>query len=375
MRDCRADVVGSMLRPAYLIQARKYHSEGKLGDAEFKETEDRAVNECIGIQERAGVDVIADGEMRRSVFTSQLQQACGGFARVSNRVDWFAADGTAQHTDVGIGVVEKIRRNRHLSAEEFTYLRAKTRRCTKITIPSPTMFAFYWVPGVSNTAYRNPKAYLADVTAIMKDEVAELARLGARYIQIDAPEFGMLIDPHQRAWFAKKGFEPEALIYDGIDMINAMIDGHSGITFGLHICRGNNASQYMAKGGYSRIAGMVFPRTQAQRLLLEYDDERSGDFAPLKDVPEDKVVVLGLVTTKTPRQETLGELCARITEAARYVSLDRLAISTQCGFASVSRGNTIDFETQRKKLHLVARVAREVWKSQVEDSDDMGSQS
>ena len=200
------------------------------------------------------------------------------------------------------------------------------------------MYAYYWLPGISDKAYPSPKEYLEEVTNILKDEVAELVRLGAEYLQFDAPEFGMLIDPHQQDWFKKKGFDPDSLIEVGIQMMNTIIDEHPQITFGLHICRGNDASRYMAKGSYSEIAQRVFRATHAQRLLLEFDDERSGDFAPLKLVPEDKIVVLGLVTTKTPREETIEELKLRIKEAAKYIPLERLAISTQCGFASVAKG-------------------------------------
>lgn len=358
----RADVVGSMLRPEYLLEAREQFAAGDLADAEFKRIEDHAVDECVAIQERAGVDVLTDGEMRRHVFASQLAQACEGFASIpDNQVNWFALEGRVGVSPGAAGLVSKLRRKRHLSVEEFVYLRAKTARPTKMTIPSPTMYAYYWAPGVSNAAYPSPDAYLADVTDILKDEVAELQRLGARYIQIDAPEFGMLIDERQRAWFASKGFDPDRMLHDGIEMINAIIDGYPGITFGLHICCGNDANRYMAKGDYARIAGQIFPRTHAQRLLLEYDDERSGDFAPLASVPEDKVVVLGLVSTKTPRVETAAELRAWFKEASAYIPLSRLALSPQCGFASVAKSNAISFETQEEKLRLVANVARQIW--------------
>ena len=329
---------------------------------EFKRIEDRAVDECVAIQERAGVDVVADGEMRRNVFSSQLVQAAEGFETVDNNsVDWFDMNGNIQTSPVTVGVTGRIQRKRHLSAEEFSYLRAKTSRATKVTIPSPTMYAYYWIPGVSDAAYPSNDVYLADVVDILRDEVAELVRLGAAYIQIDAPEFGMLVDPHQREWFAAKGFDPDRLVEDGVEMVNTVIGRHSGVTFGLHICRGNDANRYMAKGSYGRIAEMIFKRTRAERLLLEYDDERSGDFQPLEKVPDDKMVVLGLITTKNPREESVEELKARITEAARYVPLERLSLSPQCGFASVAKGNAISSEVQERKLRLIGEVARQVW--------------
>jgi len=364
MRPYRADVIGSLLRPADLLRAREQQAAGTMPDAEFKRIEDRAVDEAIALYERAGVDVVTDGEQRRNLFASQLVQASEGFAAVSgNRVDWFTLDGRVVDDPVTVGLVGKIRRKRHLSAEEFTYLRARTTRPTKVSIPSPTMFAYYWVPGISEAAYPSPEAYLADVTDVLRDEVAELVRLGATYIQVDAPEFGMLIDPHQREWFARKGFDPDRLIHDGVAMINTVIAGHPGVTFGLHVCRGNDKSRYMARGGYERISRVVFRHARAQRLLLEYDDERSGDFAPLRDVPDDTVVVLGLITTKWPREESTTELGSRIEEASAYIPLERLALSPQCGFASVATGNSISPEVQERKLRLVAEVARAVWRN------------
>ncbi len=357
-----ADNVGSLLRPPYLLEARERHRTGAMADAEFKRIEDRAVNDAIAIQERAEMDVVSDGEQRRNIFASQLVQATEGFDIVEgNEVDWFRLDGTVEHSPVTVGVVAPIRLKRSLSGEEFAYLRARTDRPTKITLPSPTMYAYYWVPGISESAYPSSDAYFEAVVGILKDEVRELVRLGAEYIQFDAPELGMLIDPHQQQWFAGKGFDPDHLIDQGIDMMNAIMAGHSGVTFGLHVCRGNDANRYMASGGYDRIARRVFGRSHAQRLLLEYDDERSGGFEPLREVPDDTIVVLGLVTTKRAALETARDLRARIDDASRYIPLERLALSPQCGFASVADGNALGFVSQAAKLALVTEVAREVW--------------
>lgn len=358
----RADNVGSMLRPDYLLRAREQFHRGEMSNAAFKTIEDRAVDECIAIQERAGVDVISDGEMRRNVFASQLVQASDGFERVENNyVDWFDMHGNRVQDPVTVGLTSPIRRKRHLSAEEFVYLRAKTNKPTKMTIPSPTMYAYYWIPGVSEAAYPNVDAYMAAVTDILRDEVAELARLGCEYIQIDAPEFGMLIDPHQQEWFAAKGFQPERMLHDGIDMINTVIAGHPDVTFGLHVCRGNDANRYMARGGYDSIAREVFARSKADRLLLEYDDDRSGGFEPLSEVADDVTVVLGLISTKRDRIETSDELTVRIHEAATFIPFERLALSPQCGFASVASGNHLSIDAQEAKLRLTAEVARSVW--------------
>jgi 5-methyltetrahydropteroyltriglutamate--homocysteine methyltransferase len=359
----RADVIGSMLRPPTLLAARERYFAGELDDASFKAIEDRAVDLCVAIQELAGVDVITDGEMRRNVFASQLAQAVEGFDAVEgNSVDWFTMEGKKQTSPVTVGLVSTMQRKRHLSVEEYVYLRARTARPIKMTLPSPTMYAYYWVPGVSEAAYPTTDAYMAAVTDILRDEVRELVRLGCTYIQFDAPEFGMVLDPHQQEWFARKGFDAKRLVHDGVDMMNAIMAGYEDrCTFGLHVCRGNDANRYMAKGSYAGIAEEILRRTHARVLLLEYDDERSGDFAPLEQTAEDKVVCLGLVTTKRPREEPAAEVIARIQEASKYVPIDRLTLSTQCGFASVAKGNAVPFELQERKLNLVARVAGSVW--------------
>jgi 5-methyltetrahydropteroyltriglutamate--homocysteine methyltransferase len=358
----RAEVIGSMLRPPVLLSTRDDHRAGRASDAALKFAEDRAVDECIAIQARTRVDVITDGEMRRNVFASQLAQSVEGFDVVEGHtVDWFTMEGKIEKSPVTVGLVSKLRRLRHLSAEEFVYLRARTSKPIKITLPSPTMYAYYWVPGVSTAAYASTDAYMADVCDILRDEVRELVRLGCTYIQFDAPELGMILDPHQQEWFARKGFRVEHMAHDGIAMMNAIMAGHASVTFGLHVCRGNDANRYMAKGSYAAIADEVMRHTDARVLLLEFDDERSGDFESLSAAGDDKIVVLGLVTTKRRRDETREELVARIAEAGRYVPLERLALSTQCGFASVARGNALSFEEQERKLALVAGVAREVW--------------
>src|SRR3990172_8890953 len=351
MDPYRADNVGSLLRPAYLHDARRQYAAHQLSAREFKGIEDRAVNEAVALQEAVGVDVVTDGEMRRDLFLSQLAQSTSGFEKLPpTKYLWYHMDGSEDVSTLTYGLTSRLRRKRSLSSEELSYLRGRTERPIKATVPSPTMFVFYWVPGISDAAYPSITEFLDDVTDILRDEVEELARLGARYIQIDAPEFGIGLEPRQQ---------------EGVKGINAILGAipgeHPEITTGLHVCRGNNASRYMGKGSYAAIAEQIFPRTRAQRLLLEYDDERSGDFSPLARVPEDKTVVLGLITTKTPRMETSNELEDRIGEASRYIPLERLALSTQCGFASVAKGNDISAEVQERKLRLVVEVARRVW--------------
>jgi 5-methyltetrahydropteroyltriglutamate--homocysteine methyltransferase len=220
--------------------------------------------------------------------------------------------------------------------------------------------AAYYDPEKSRGAYPTRDAYLADIVDVSRREIAELVRLGCTYVQIDAPQYAALLDPAMREGYRKRGSDPEELIDRCIELDNAIIDGHPGVTFGLHVCRGNNQSKFYAEGDYEPIS-RIFERTLFHRFLLEYDDERSGGFSPLRHVPEDRTVVLGLVTTKKPGMESEEELRARIEEASRYVPLERLALSPQCGFASTIEGNHITPEQQVQKLELVSRVARAVW--------------
>jgi len=356
----RSDVVGSLLRPPALVQAREGFEAGRLGAAVFKRIEDQAVDEAIALQEAAGLDVITDGEQRRYAFFGHLIDALDGFDKLGGWAIAFRNEAGEELTFRRPVVVERLRWRRSMCAEEFSYLRARSRRALKVTLISTQQAAAYYDPERSAGAYPTRDAYLADVVDITRREVEELVRLGCTYIQIDAPQYAALLDPALREGYRRRGSDPDRLIDACIEMDNAVIEGHSQVTFGLHICRGNNQSMFYASGGYEPIA-RVFSRARFQRFLLEYDDERSGGFEPLRAVPEDRLVVLGLVTTKNPRVEPVDELRERIAEAARLVPLDRLALSPQCGFASTMAGNRISPEDQRRKLSRVAETARLVW--------------
>src|SRR5881296_3836757 len=307
----RSDVVGSLLRPPALVQARADFEAGRLAPAEFKRIEDQAVDEAIALQEAAGLDVITDGEQRRYAFFGHLIDALDGFDKLGGWAIAFRNEAGEELTFRRPVVVERLRWRRSMCAEEFSYLRARSRRALKVTLISTQQAAAYY-------------------------------------------------DPALREGYRRRGSDPDRLIDACIEMDNAVIGGHSPVTFGLHICRGNNQSMFYASGGYEPIA-RVFSRARFQRFLLEYDDERSGGFEPLRAVPEDRFVVLGLVTTKKPRVESVDELRERIAEAARLIPLDRLALSPQCGFASTMAGNRISPEDQRRKLSRVAETARLVW--------------
>jgi 5-methyltetrahydropteroyltriglutamate--homocysteine methyltransferase len=248
-----------------------------------------------------------------------------------------------------------------MSVEEFTYLRGRATRPVKVTLLSAQQAAAYYDPDKSRAAYATRDAYLADLVDFTRREIQELRRLGCEYVQIDAPQYAALLDESIREGYRQRGSDPDRLIDACIELDNAIIDGHPGVTFGVHICRGNNRSMFYASGGYDRIAAHVFQRARFHRFLLEYDDARSGTFDPLRHVPDDRVVVLGLVSTKKSRLETVDELGTRIADAARIVSIDRLAISPQCGFASTAEGNRISAEDQRRKLEAVAATARATW--------------
>jgi 5-methyltetrahydropteroyltriglutamate--homocysteine methyltransferase len=257
-------------------------------------------------------------------------------------------------------VVSKLKRIRPMCEEEFVYLRAKTNHPAKVTLVSAQQAAAYYDAEKSKGAYATIDAYLADLVDILKTEVDELVRLGCNYIQIDAPQYAALIDPEIREGYRKRGNDPDRLLDRCIELDNAVIGNHPGVTFGIHLCRGNNQSKYYASGGYDPIAS-VFSRTKFNTFLLEYDDERSGGFEPLRNVPEDRTVVLGLVTSKKPKLESKDELKQRIQEASKYVPMERLALSSQCGFASTEEGNLLTAEDQTAKLRLVSETAKEIW--------------
>lgn len=356
----RSDVVGSLLRPTYLKKAREEFAEGRLADAEFKLVEDRAVDEAVALQLRTGLDVLSDGEMRRYAFYGHLIDAVEGFDKFGGWSIPFRNEEGEEFSHPRPVVVSRMRRKRPMCAEEFTYLRARTDHPSKTTLLSAQQAAAYYDANKSSGAYPTVDAFLADLVDLLRDEVAELIRLGCTYIQVDSPQYAALIDSKIREGYRQRGNDPDRLLDLSIEMDNAVIGGHPGVVFGLHLCRGNNQSKFYASGDYAPIA-KVFRQTKFQRFLLEFDDERSGGFEPLSQVPSDRTVVLGLVSTKKSVLESKDELKSRIRAAEKFVPLDRLALSPQCGFASTMEGNLLTEADQEAKLRLVAETAREVW--------------
>src|SRR5262245_7909634 len=367
MIRCHSDHVGSLLRPAELRRAREARDRGQLAHADFKRVEDRAVDHVVALQEEAGCEVVTDGEMRRLSFQSQFAASVDGVGEWDLDSflwgDWFDEQGEKWHRPrpQQLGVVDRLVQRRSLSGEEFTYLRGRTQRQTKITVPSPSLLANFWSEKRSRAAYPTLDSFLADVADILCRDVRELARLGCTYIQIDAPHYTLLLDARTRAFYESRGWSADAWLGRGIALDNAVVDAAPGVTFGFHLCRGNQASRWLVAGDYEPIAARIFPHLRAHRLLLEYDDPRAGGFEPLRHVRADAMVVLGLVSTKSARLESAPELEARVREAARHVDLERLAIGPQCGFASSILGNSLGESDEIAKLRLVSAVAGAIW--------------
>ena len=361
MSAMRSDVVGSLLRPAYLLEARGRLEHGAITPAAFKSIEDRAVDDAVALQEAAGLDVITDGEMRRYAFFGHLVDALEGFDKFGGWSITFHDDEGRQAPLARPVVVSKLRWRRQMSVEEFTYLRGRTTRAVKVTLVSAQQAAAYYDPDKSKGAYATRDAYLADLVDFTRQEIAELRRLGCTMVQIDAPQYAALLDEQIREGYRQRGSDPDRMLDACIELDNAIIAGHTDVTFAIHICRGNHRSMFYASGGYDRIAQHIFGKTRFHRYLLEYDDERSGTFEPLRYVPDNRVVVLGLVSSKKAALESPEALRTRIAEAARIVPLERLALSPQCGFASTHEGNRLTPDDQRRKLELVTSTARSVW--------------
>jgi methionine synthase II (cobalamin-independent) len=369
MIEARTDVVGSLLRPADLLAAQKRRAAGAMTAVEFEAVENRAVDHAIALQEEAGLEVVTDGEMRRQSFQSQMTAAVEGFGEYG--LDAFLWGSWRGEPSLGdwelprpaqLGVIGKLRRRRWLSAGEFLYLRARTRQTAKITLPSPSLWVNFWSPERSAGAYPTLEAFLGDVVGILREEVEELVRLGARYIQLDAPHYALLLDPRTSAFYDRLAGGRDRWLALALEADNAVLDAAPPeVTRGFHLCRGNQAGRWLAAGGYEPLAPTLFPEIHAHRLLLEYDDARSGSFAPLAHLPEDKLAVLGLVSTKRAELETAEDLIGRVRDAARYVPLERLALSPQCGFSNSILAGPLTEAVEKRKLALLVETARRIW--------------
>jgi|SRR5579871_257755 len=355
----RAEQVGSLLRPPELLEAR---ARAALPEA-LRAAEDRAIEQAFAGQRAAGIDILTDGELRRGSWLTDMADAVEGFVREKVMLEW-KGPGGGEEASTANAVGGKLRKMRKLTAHELPFLKKHAGGPFKITLPAPSNFIVAsYKPGVTDQFYATHEDLLGELVAIIRDEIQWLAAEGATYIQFDAPYYSHYLDPHQREKMRAAGRDPDRELEIGIAGDNAAMDGvpRDRVTMALHVCRGNSRSRWYTEGGYDAIAEKLFQNLHVDRFLLEYDTERSGGFEPLRLVPRGKTVVLGLVTTKEPQLEPIDQLRRRIDEAARYVPLENLALSPQCGFASVAAGNLLSMDEQWRKLELVAQTARKVW--------------
>jgi 5-methyltetrahydropteroyltriglutamate--homocysteine methyltransferase len=355
----RAEHIGSLLRPAELKAAHRARAEGKIGDAELAAITDRCIVDAIRLQEQAGMEAITDGEFRRGSWFLGFVQAVEGLSTKPALFN-FQGDHGAWECPHAHG---KVRRTGGITTGEFEFVRAHTAHTPKITMPAPSAMLFYrGAEAADRKVYPRLESLYDDLVEVYRAELRDLAAAGCTYVQLDEVPLAMLCDPAVRAQIAARGEDPAALTRLYVDLINAVLaDRPKGMTIGLHLCRGNYKGQWMAAGGYNPVADELFGRAAVDAFFLEYDTERAGDFAPLAAIPRDKRVVLGLVSTKTPETPSAGELVRRVEAAAAIVPLDRLSVSPQCGFASSVGGNPVTLADEKKKLAVVAEVARQIW--------------
>ena len=364
----RADHVGSLLRPAALLAARDEFAAGRIDRDALRAAEDEAIEQALAMQREAGLQIYSDGEYRRKSFLSELAAATDGFTEGHSDMRWHGEDARAemktdmQSTSRVAG--GRLRKRRRMTADEAAYLRGHSPGTYKVTLPDSSYFPLSsWQPAVSAAAYPQRTDMLGDLAAIVRDEVQALIADGVRYIQLDSVGFTTLVDPEQRDWLASTGTDPDRYVRAAAEAGQRSLQDlrRDGVTIAMHMCRGNSRGRWLASGGYDRIAAEVFPRIPVDRWLLEYDTERAGGFEPLAHVPPGSTVVLGLVSTKTPRLEDPDQLARRVEQAAKYVPMENLALSPQCGFASVAEGNALSWDAQRRKLELVVRTAGRLW--------------
>ncbi len=360
----RADHVGSFLRPAELLEARRNPS---VNAEQLRAIEDRHILRVLAKQKELGFEIFTDGELRRRNFMSDLTDAVEGFdmGDALSRT-WKAGDAEDASVSRVAGIVtSKLRQVRPLTGHELPFMKKNSPGAIKMTLPSATQFpAISFKSGVTDKVYKDHSALLWDIVGIMKADIAKLAADGVSYIQIDAPRYSYFMDPKWRDWIRKEmKVEPDAMLDESLRADNACFEAarRPGVTVAIHLCRGNNRSHWYAEGGYDAVAEKLFGTLAVDRFLLEYDDERSGTFEPLRFVPRGKTVVLGLLSSKLARLESGDELVQRIKEASQYVPLENLALSPQCGFASTMEGNMLTEDEQWAKLRLVVETARRVW--------------
>jgi 5-methyltetrahydropteroyltriglutamate--homocysteine methyltransferase len=360
MSYARAETVGSFLRPDYLLSSRKDFVEGRITAAALRAAEDRAIREVVAMQETIGLDVVTDGEFRRENWWIDFVARLRG-VEISSGSGAVSFD--QSYIPKMVRTVGKLGVDEPIVVPDYRYLVSLASRPAKVTIPSPTRMHFHGGRrSVSTEAYPDIEEFFDDIAAIYRAEIAQLEMAGCRYIQIDDPLMAYFLSPKLRAEIEADGEKPDRRLARYLDLLNQCIASrHRDTIIGIHICRGNARSEWISEGSYEGIAEQCFGTLAVDRYLLEFDDERSGSFAPLRFMPKDKQVVLGLITTKTPQLENVAVVLRRLEEASRLIEMNRLAISPQCGFASVVEGNKVTEADQRAKLELVVGIARKAW--------------
>jgi 5-methyltetrahydropteroyltriglutamate--homocysteine methyltransferase len=358
----RADHVGSLLRPKPLRDAFRRHAQGELSASAFAEVQDAAIRDAVRLQEEAGLKVVTDGEFRRSSYWGRFVERCGGLA-IRPAAFRFRDDHGHEVDFTATYAAAKLARTQQLAADEFAFLRRITGVTPKITLPAPSTMHFYRCGDFADpNVYADAASFFADLAAIYRAEIADLARAGCRYIQLDEVAVAMLCDPAIREKVAAAGQDPDRLVGLYIGAINDCIAGApADMAIGVHMCRGNFRGRYLSEGGYESVAERFFANTRVTHFLLEYDTARAGDFKPLRFVPKGRGVVLGLVSTKTPVLESIDDLKRRTEAASQYMDMDRLGLGPQCGFASTAAGNPMAEADQRAKLRLVVEAAAKMW--------------
>ncbi len=359
----RADHVGSFLRPRFLLEARERKARGEIPAAELRKVEDRAIDDIVKFQEDVGLQGITDGEYRRTYFHIDFLEQLGG-VKTDIPVMVKKPDGSEELAPPVIRVVDKVRHAKDIQLADFEYLKGRTTRTPKVTIPSPTMLHFRGGrAGISRAHYPELEpGFYEDVAEAYGAELRSLAAAGCAYVQMDDTNLAYLCDEKMREAARARGDDPDELPHRYAKFINRVVARKpAGMTLAVHLCRGNFQSTWAAQGGYEPVAEALLSEMDVDAYFLEYDDARSGDFRPLRFLPKGKMVVLGLVTTKLDALERKDDLKRRIDEAARFVPLEQLALSPQCGFSSTVHGNRIAVDAQRAKLRLVIETAEEVW--------------
>jgi 5-methyltetrahydropteroyltriglutamate--homocysteine methyltransferase len=358
----RAEHVGSLLRPKDLTQAFRAHHGGSLSDADFHKAQDAAIADVVHLQEALGLHIVTDGEFRRASYWGHWVTAIDGL-ETCPAVFTFHDESGKEVEFIAAKCTGKLRKAHPISTEEFKYVRSVTKETPKITMPSPSTLHFYGLgETVKGSGYASDAEFFTDLCGIFAQEIADLYALGCRYVQLDEVPLIMLGNAAVCDRVRELGEDPDALIDLYIKAMNDAAGGRpADMTAGMHMCRGNFKGRWLTEGGYDEIAERVFGEVEVDTFFLEYDTERAGSFAPLRFVPENKSVVLGIVSTKTPAVEDKARMRERIEEAAKYVPLDRLSISPQCGFASTVAGNPVTPEAEKAKLKLLVELADEVW--------------